>query len=130
MMDSWHRIFILFIRFSVVGLSGLFVDFGLTWLLKEKAKVNKYASNTVGFLVAASSNYYFDRIWAFANTDPAITYQYFKFIVFATVGVAISNSILLILHGQKGWNFYKAKVVATIIVVLWNFTANYFFTFR
>ncbi|OQC33736.1 MAG: GtrA-like protein [Bacteroidetes bacterium ADurb.Bin057] len=52
------KIFILkFIKFCVVGASGMVVDFGVTWILKEKLKVNKYIANSTGFILAATSNY-------------------------------------------------------------------------
>ena len=38
-----------FIKFCVVGGSGMVVDFGLTYAFKEKLRVNKYVSNTIGF---------------------------------------------------------------------------------
>jgi len=36
------RLFLLkFLKFCVVGLSGMVIDFSTTWLLNETAKVNK-----------------------------------------------------------------------------------------
>ena len=37
-----------FIKFCVVGGSGVGVDFGITYLLKEKARINKYIANSAG----------------------------------------------------------------------------------
>ena len=33
------------IKFGLVGLFGMMIDFGTTWLCKEKLKRNKYVSN-------------------------------------------------------------------------------------
>ena len=50
------KFFILkFLKFGVVGFSGVFVDFGITWLCKEKIRLNKYLSNAIGFICAATS---------------------------------------------------------------------------
>jgi len=52
------KIFLLkFIKFCAVGFSGMVIDFGTTWLLKERARVNKYIANSAGFVLAATSNY-------------------------------------------------------------------------
>ena len=57
MMDFITRELIAkFIKFSVVGFSGLLIDFGTTWLLKERAGVQKYVANGIGFIIAASTN--------------------------------------------------------------------------
>ena len=45
-----------FIKFCVVGFTGMVVDFGITFLCKEKLRLNKYISNSLGFVTAASSN--------------------------------------------------------------------------
>ena len=46
-----------FLKFCIVGSSGMIIDFGTTWLLKEKVKINKYLANSTGFILAATSNY-------------------------------------------------------------------------
>ncbi len=46
-----------FIKFGLVGLSGMVIDFFFTWLCKEKLRWNKFISNSIGFILAATSNY-------------------------------------------------------------------------
>jgi len=58
------------IKFSFVGSSGLIIDFGITYLLKEYAKWDKYMANAIGFTFAVVNNYYFNKIWTFQDTDP------------------------------------------------------------
>ena len=51
-----------FIKFCVVGASGMAVDFGITFLGKEKLRLNKYVANSLGFISAASTNYVLNRL--------------------------------------------------------------------
>ena len=39
-----------FLKFGVVGLSGVFVNFGVNYVCKEWLKWNKYLSNILGFI--------------------------------------------------------------------------------
>jgi putative flippase GtrA len=119
-----------FIRFSVVGASGTAIDFGLTYLLKEKLRLNPYVANSTGFLTAASSNYFFNRIWAFRNHNPQIGEQYTLFMMIAVIGLLINNATIYLLVKKWHLNFYLAKVAATVVVMVWNFGMNYIFTFR
>lgn len=119
-----------FLKFGVVGMSGMAVDFGITYLFKEKIKINKYFANTFGFLSAASSNFILNRLWTFQSADPEVTSQYFRFLVIAVVGVVFSNVIIYLLHERFKWNFYLAKLISIGVVLFWNFFANYFFTFN
>ena len=57
--------FLQFIKFCVVGGTGVVVDFGITFLFKEKLKLNKYIANSLGFMAAASTNYLLNRWWTF-----------------------------------------------------------------
>lgn len=119
-----------FLKFGIVGFSGVFVDFGITWLLKEKARLNKYVANTCGFLCAVVSNYTLNRLWTFESHDPAVAVQFFKFLVLSLVGLGLNNLIIYLLHERRErTNFYVAKLIATAVVTLWNFWANYTFTF-
>ena len=125
-----NDLLIKFLKFGVVGFSGVFVDFGITWLLKEKARVNKYIANTTGFLCAVASNYVLNRIWTFHSHDPEVAMQFSKFLLASLVGLAINNAIIYLLTERMRTNFYLAKLVATGVVTLWNFWANYTFTFK
>ena len=118
-----------FIKFCLVGGSGVAVDFGITFVGKELLRLNKYVANSLGFACAATSNYILNRIWTFASTDPHVAEQYMRFIGFSLVGLAINNTIIYLLHGRMRWNFYLVKLSATGVVTFWNFFMNYLFTF-
>jgi putative flippase GtrA len=119
-----------FFKFGLVGASGVVVDFGVTWLLKEQLRLNKYLANSMGFACAVLSNYILNRLWTFHSADPQVGVQFAKFAVVALVGLGMNNAILYFLNEQRGVQFYTSKLVATGIVMIWNFGANYLFTFR
>ncbi|MDA9555022.1 GtrA family protein [Pelobium sp.] len=118
-----------FIRFGLVGFSGIFVDFGTTYLLKEKLKVHKYIANSTGFLLATISNYLLNRYWTFQSHDPKAFEQFGKFFGIALVGLIFNNLIIYLLNDKLKMNFYLSKVFAIVVVSLWNFFANYIYTF-
>ena len=118
------------VKFIIVGFSGLFIDFGLTFICKEKLSLNKYLSNSIGFLLAASSNYFLNRIWTFGSKTPEIIVEFSSFFFVSIIGLLINNSILWLIHNKMGINFYLAKFGAILITSLWNFFANYYFTFQ
>jgi putative flippase GtrA len=118
-----------FLKFCVVGFSGLILDFGITWLLKERVKTNRYFANSMGFLTAVFCNYALNRIWTFASNDPQVAVQFIKFFGIAMVGLGLNNGIILLLERKK-MNFYVAKLIAIAIVVAWNFIMNYRFAFN
>ena len=125
------RLFILkFLKFGVVGFSGVFVDFGVTYLFKEIIKINKYVSNAIGFICAATSNYILNRIWTFQSENADVATEYGKFMLVSVIGLGINSLTLYILTDKLKWNFYLSKIFAIGMATLWNFFANLLFTFR
>lgn len=124
------ELFIKFIKFGIVGASGVGVDFGITWLCKEKLRLNKYVANSTGFLCAVVSNYVLNRVWTFNSQDPAVAMQFSKFLLASLIGLGINNGIIYLLNERLGVKFYTSKLIATGVVTLWNFWANYTFTFH
>lgn len=124
------RVLILkFLKFCVVGFSGMVVDFGITWLCKEKFGWNKYVSNSLGFILAATNNYLWNRLWTFQSTNKNIPVEYGKFFLISIIGLGINNLVVYLLHGKLKLNFYLAKIFAIGVVTIWNFVMNYLFTF-
>jgi putative flippase GtrA len=118
-----------FLKFCTVGFSGLAIDFGVTYLTKEKLKFNKYLANSLGFSLASTNNYFLNKVWTFHDTNPDAITQFSKYIAIALIGLALNNLIIYLLVNKKKATFYWAKLIAVGIVVIWNFVANYNFTF-
>ena len=124
-----NEVFLKFLKFGVVGFSGVFVNFGVTWLFKEILKLNKYVSNIIGFIVAATTNYLLNRWWTFQSTNPQVGTEYAKYFLISLVGLGIDTLTVYVLNGKLKWNFYLSKVFAVGASTLWNFFGNLLFTF-
>ena len=124
-----ETLIIKFLKFCLVGFSGMLVDFAITWLLKEKAKINKYAANAAGFIAAASSNYTLNRLWTFQSTNPEILTEYLSFVAIAIIGLGINTAVVWLLVEKRKLNFYLSKVFAIGVVTCWNFGMNWWITF-
>jgi len=118
------------IKFGVVGFSGMLVDFGFTWILKEKIKTNKYVANSTGFVLAATSNYFLNRIWTFESKNNHIATEYLSFFGISLAGLIINNMIIYLLNEKLKLNFYLSKLIAIGVVTIWNFLMNYIYTFK
>lgn len=109
------------IKFGVVGSTGLIIDFGITYVLKEWLKWNKYIANAIGFTFAVVNNYYLNKIWTFQDTNPHIAQQLFSFIVISLIGLLLNTLVLYVFNHKIRMCFYFSKVFAIGAVFLWNF---------
>lgn len=124
-----YNFFLKLFKFGLVGFVGLIVDFSVTYLFKEKLKVHKYISNSLGFTVATATNYQLNRYWTFNQHEAGSAIQFGKYFMICLFGLFLSNVLIYLLNDKLKWNFYVAKACAIIIVSLWNFFANYLYTF-
>ncbi len=118
-----------FIKFSIVGFSGIVVDFGITFLAKEIFRIQKYVANAIGFAIAATTNYMLNRVWTFNSENPNIILEFTRFFVIALIGLIINIFIVWAMNGKLRVNFYLSKLVATVMVTMWNFLINAYYTF-
>ena len=105
------------------------VDFGFTFLLKEKVRVQKYLANAVGFSLAVISNYTFNRIWTFESMNHKVFTEFSSFVLVAIVGLGINSLVLWLLVSKVKLKFYFSKLIAIAVVTFWNFSASYFIIF-
>lgn len=138
-----------FLRFGVVGFSGLFVDLVVFYLLRELVGLPLYLSTALSIEMAIINNFFWNDAWTFADLaqqqkgSKARFKRFYKFNLVCLLGaflqIGIMAMILLIpavnhlpvLLSQStsaDWvdnaNEYLAKIVAIILVTLWNFWIN------
>lgn len=117
------------LKFSLVGFVGMLIDFGATYLLKEKLGIDRYLSNAIGFALAATNNFYWNKVWTFQNDSAELMEQYLSFIAISIIGLLINTFFLVMFERRLKITFYYSKFLAIVAVTIWNFTMNYFVTF-
>ena len=126
-----------FSRFLSVGAIGTVLDFSLLILL-TLAGLPPLLANTLSFTVGLANNFAWNRLWTFGDSvQPDWRKQLAKFTMISLVGLALSNLILLSFQGELGtmighpaWGYLPAKVIATTVVLFWNYFANRNWTFK
>jgi len=142
-----------FLKFAVVGTIGAVIDFGTLNLLVQFAEFPKVLANTCSFTAAVISNFIWNRLWVYPETrGEPLTKQFVQFFFVNVAGLAINTMIfygsdrwllgeagalagpigaLAIAIGMSHFDFaYNgAKILATAVVLFWNFFINRFWTF-
>lgn len=117
-------------KFGLVGLSGMAIDFSITWVCKEKLGFNKYLSNSLGFCFAVTSNFLLNRYWTFESNAQPFAQQFARFILVSLTGLALNNILLYGLVKKLQTNFYLLKLIVIGLVFFWNYLLNFLFTFN
>jgi putative flippase GtrA len=147
-----------FTKFVVVGTIGFILDFGtLTFLIEVvnlpglvaenttfSAGVGLVLANTISFSLAVLSNFTLNRYWTYPESrTKKKRLQLPQFALVSIVGLLINNfifalttplfnSLLDILEfiPDSIDGYMPAKILATIVVLFWNFFVNRYWTYQ
>ena len=110
------------IKFSVVGGIATIIDFAFLYIFKEFLNIDVIIANTLSFIISVTYNYIASITWVFdVNKKKNKNVQFVLFIVFSVVGLIINNIILYILTDKLSIYYIISKVIATFIVMMFNF---------
>ena len=121
-----------FIRFGLVGLSGVFVDMVVLYLLSDPSALGfpLTRSKIIAGEIAIINNFLWNDAWTFA--DVAYKQQewrqrfkrFFKFNVICLAGLVLNVLILNLVFNFVMANRYIANLIAIAVTTIWNFWLN------
>lgn len=118
-----------FIRFGVVGFSGVFVDLAVFYLLRSVG-LGLTRSTILSAEVAILNNFLWNDLWTFGDISRnqrrrrQTLKRLLKFNLVCLAGVVLQALIVNLLFNVLGVNQYLAKLIAIAIVTFWNFWIN------
>ncbi len=136
-----------FFRFAIVGAIGAVVDFGILNLLML-VDVPFVIASICSFITAVFNNFLWNRHWTYPDSrSKAVSHQLVQFALINVVGLAIRTPLLAFLEkilipiGESTLpeNFFLpvdvvahnfALAIAILVVMLWNFIANRYWTYN
>jgi putative flippase GtrA len=122
-----------FVKFGIVGFSGLLVNLIIFTLLQKLDPLHQEALHydvlySVAFLAGGVSNYWLNRVWTFRSSGHAVREgaQFLTVSIIALItGLLVSTAVAPWFgHGHRTW------FLATVAGIFVNFFVNKYWTFR
>ncbi len=121
-----------FLKFGLVGFSGVFVDMTIFYLLSDNASLGwgLTRSKMIAAEVAVLNNFLWNDLWTFRDiAQQQIGWKkrikrFVKFNLICLLGIGLNLIILNVLVNYFGVNKYWANLIAIAIVTIWNFWFN------
>jgi dolichol-phosphate mannosyltransferase len=121
-----------FIRFGLVGFSGVFVDMAMLYLLSDPATLGwgLTRSKIIASEIAILNNFVWNDRWTFGDIAGQQKgwrkriKRFLKFNLICLAGVVLNVLILNLLFNGVGLNRYVANLIAIMAVTVWNFWLN------
>jgi dolichol-phosphate mannosyltransferase len=121
-----------FLRFALVGLSGVAVDMAVLFLLSDPSTLGwgLTRSKFIGSELAIINNFLWNDLWTFGELSaqqPGVRARLRRFGKFQTIclaGVCLNALLLNLQFNLLHINRYVANAVAIAVVTMWNFWLN------
>ena len=109
-------------KFIIVGGIATIIDWLIYFILCQFVKIDPLISNIISFSVSVVYNYWASCKYVFNVTNKhSKGKQITVFIVLSALGLGINELLIFALNTNLHWNYMLVKILATIIVMIFNF---------
>lgn len=123
-----YRLIKQIIKFGGVGVLCFLIDFGVLYLLTDIFSFYYLVSAAISFTVSVIVNYLLSVKFVFeTNPEYSQTRNFILFIIFSVIGLLLTEAIMKIGVDFFNWNYMAVKIIATAIVMVYNFITRKIF---
>ncbi len=115
------------LKFGVVGVIAFLIDYGLLYILTEYANIYYLISSIISFTVSLIFNYILSIKWVFDVTKKQTYKEVIVFVVLSVIGLGINQLVMYLGSDIMHIYYMLTKLVATAIVMVWNFITRKIF---
>ena len=121
------KIFKQLFRFGIVGFTAFLIDAGLLFILTEFCHIHYLISSIISFVVSLVYNYILSIFWVFDVQKKQTYKEVLLFIILIIIGLGLNQLIMYLGVDLLHIYYMFCKVLATIIVMIYNFITRKIF---
>jgi putative flippase GtrA len=118
-----------FLKFAGVGAFSTIVQYLILIILTESSLTGPVLASAIGYIGSGVLNYLLNYHYTF-NSDAGHRSASLKFVTVSTLGLGLNVFLMFAGVHLMGLHYLLCQLLATCIVLLWNFYANRWWTFR
>lgn len=123
-----QKLLIKIFKFVIVGGIATLISGIIFFLCDHYLKMSVLISNTIAFIISVIYNFWASCKYVFdVDKDKNRARIFTEFIVFALLGYFLTQVLLWLMADVLNWNHMLAWVIATIIVMVFNFVTRQIF---
>lgn len=125
-----NKLLLQIFKFGIVGTVAFIIDYSLLYILTEFLEIHYLVSSIISFVGSLIFNYIASIKWVF-NVNRKQTFKEVTiFVILSVIGLFINEIVLYIMTEKFDIYYMISKIVATIVVMIWNFVTRKIFIER
>lgn len=123
------KIFKQIMKFGFVGGTAFLIDYLVMIFLTEVFSINYLISSVISFCISVIYNYIMSIVWVFeVDEEKSKTQTFAMFIILSIIGLLINTVVMwLLVDGTDLMPYTIAKIIATAVVMVYNFISRKIF---
>jgi putative flippase GtrA len=117
-----------FLKYGIVGCTGLIVDMGVFYLLHKMFGVNYIVTNIISSSLGVVNNFILNSLFTFKVKDKLMT-RFISFYLIAIVGMILSSGLLAMMIDGFKMDSMVSKMISVLIVAVFQYFLNKKLTF-
>lgn len=118
-----------FIKYFVVGFSGVFLDLATLILFKEVFGWLPVVAVAVNQLITLTYNFILNKYWSFKDRQLPHK-QIIRYLILAGTNYLISVILMYLFNHQLGFDYRLVRLGTIILMVCWNFFLYKYWVYR
>ena len=128
------KFIIRFVKFGIVGGSGVFVNMFLLWFGKEALNLPLTIASLIAIGVSIFTNFVLNNFWTWKDDSTRNKYSFFhrmwRYYVTASLSAAINYITLIVLSEYVGIYYLLANLIGIGLGMIFNFGLGEFWVFK
>lgn len=112
------------VKFGFVGGTAFFIDAGILMILSKYCGMNYMIANVISFTVSVIYNYVMSMKFVFDVKENNSQKNFIQFIILSIIGLGINEGIMKVCVDIFSITLLLAKIIATTVVMVYNFISR------
>lgn len=126
--EEKEKLFVQIFKFVIVGGIATIIDWFVYYILYNMFNLNPLIANIFSFIVSVIYNYIASVKWVFdVNTNKTKKRMFIEFMIFAVLGLILTEILLWLFISVFNIDKMISKIIATAIVMVFNFITRKMF---
>ncbi len=122
-----NKLLMQILKFGIVGGTAFIVDYGIFTILSQFLNIHYLIASIISFSISVIYNYILSIKWVFDVSKKQTTKEFAIFVILSVIGLGLNSLIMYISVDLLNIHEMISKILATAIVMVYNFITRKIF---